>query len=170
MRKKDVKFPMIIGVAAIIVIVGIVISNNSNKEPDYSGMTEEEKIAAINEKIDKVDLTSLSEMSERERMERYLGKFIEQVKNKEYNVAYDMLNEDFKTNYFQTLETFEEYAKTKFPSRITVEYTNIERNGNIYVLWVNMGNPLRSKSESIEMNFVVKENALDDFELSFSVQ
>ena len=170
MRKKDVKFPIIIGGAIVLVIAGIIISINTDKEPNYSSMPEEERIVAINEKIDKVDLTTLNEMTERERMERYVGKFIEEVQNKNYKTAYEMLNDDFKSNFFQTLDIFEEYAKTKFPSRISVEYTNIERNGDIYVLWVNISNPLRSKLEASETNFVIKENSLDNFELSFSIK
>ncbi len=169
MKKKDRTLPIIIGVSVVVVIAGIMITNNSNKEPDYSKMTEEEKTVAINEKIDKIDLTELSEMNERERMERYVGKFLEEVRNKNYEVAYEMLYEDFKDKYFKTLEEFESYAKTKFSSRVSVEYTNIERNGDIYVLWLNITNPLKSKSEAKEINFVVRENALDDFELSFSV-
>ena len=71
MRKKDRTLPILIGVAVVVVIAGLVITKNSNKEPDYSKMTEEEQITAINEKIDKIEITELSNMTERERMERY---------------------------------------------------------------------------------------------------
>lgn len=169
MRKKDRTLPILIGVAVVVVIAGLVITKNSNKEPDYSKMTEEEQITAINEKIDKIEITELSDMTERERMERYVGKFLEAVRNEKYESAYGMLYSDFKERYFQTLEDFEDYAKTKFSSRVSVEYTNIERNGDIYVLWVNINNPLKSKSETREINFVIQEKALDDFVLSFSV-
>lgn len=169
MRKKDRTLPILIGVAVVVVIAGLVITKNSNREPDYSKMTEEEQITAINEKIDKIEITELSDMTERERMERYVGKFLEAVRNEKYESAYGMLYSDFKERYFQTLEDFEDYAKTKFSSRVSVEYTNIERNGDIYVLWVNINNPLKSKSETREINFVIQEKALDDFVLSFSV-
>lgn len=169
MRKKDWTFPILIGGAVIVVIVGLVITKNSNKEPDYSKMTEEEQIIALNENIEKMEITELNEMTEKERMERYVGKFLEAVRNEKYESAYGMLYGDFKDRYFQTVEDFESYAKTKFSSRVSVEYTNIERNGDIYVLWVNITNPLKSKSEAKEINFVIQENALDDFVLSFSV-
>lgn len=170
MRKKDIKLPIFIGVSIVVVIAGIVITRNSDKEPDYSQMPEEEKIIAINENIDKMEITELSEMGERDRMERYVGKFLEAVRNGKYEDAYGMLYDEFKDRYFKTLEDFESYAKTKFSSRVSVEYTNIERNGDIYVLWVNINNSLKSKSEAREINFVIKENALDDFVLSFSVE
>lgn len=169
MKKKDRTLPILVGVAVVVVVTGLVITKNSNKEPDYSQMTEEEQVVAINEKIDKMEITELSEMTERERMERYVGKFLENVRNGKYESAYGMLYDDFKTRYFPTLEEFESYAKTKFSSRVAAEYTNIERNGDIYILWVNISNPLKSKSEAREINFVIQENGLDDFVLSFSV-
>ena len=52
----------------------------------------------------------------------------------------------------------------------SVEHTNIERNGNTYILWVNISDSLGSKNSVQEYNFVIKENDLSDFELSFSVK
>lgn len=169
MKKKDRMIPLLILVAVIIVIVLTIITINSGKEPDYSKMQDDEKVEAINNTIAKIEITELSDMTEKERMERYVGSFLENIRNKKYENAYGMLYEDFKTRYFKTLEDFESYAKTKFSSRVSVEYTNIERNGEIYVLWVNLNNPLKSKTEAKEMNFVIQENALGDFVLSFSV-
>lgn len=169
MKKKDRTLPILIAVAITIVIIVTIITINSGKEPDYSKMSEEERTEVINEHINKIEITELSEMTERERMERYVGKFLEAVRNGKYENAYGMLYEDFKSKYFQTVEKFEQYAKTKFSSRVSVEYTNIERNGEIYILWLNLSNPLKSKSETKEMNFVIRENGLDDFELSFSI-
>ena len=80
-----------------------------------------------------------------------------------------MLYDEFKENYFPTLESFEKYAKSKFPKFCSVEYVNVERNGNIYVLWVTIKNALSSDSPILEMNFVVQENDLNDFVMSFSV-
>jgi len=75
----------------------------------------------------------------------------------------------FKTNYFPTLSSFEEYAKTKFPRMISLQHNNFERNGDYYILFITMSNLLGSKNDQIEINFVVKENDLNDFVLSFSV-
>ena len=58
---------------------------------------------------------------------------------------------------------------TKFPKMISLEHTNIERNGDVYVLWVTLNDPLASKDSGVEMNFVIQENALNDFVISFTV-
>ena len=51
----------------------------------------------------------------------------------------------------------------------SLEHTNFERNGDVYILWVTMSNPLGGKDSGVEMNFVVQENDLNDFVMSFSV-
>mgnify|MGYP007038285492 CR=1 FL=1 len=52
---------------------------------------------------------------------------------------------------------------------ISMDYVNIERNGNVYVLWVTLSNPISGKKSEKDLNFVVRENELNDFDLSFSV-
>lgn len=132
-------------------------------------MTDEEIDAAINEKIDNMNLSKLSEMNERSRMEYYVSEFISAIEAENYEAAYQMLYSDFKDKYFPSISDFESYAKGKFPSMISLDYTNIERNGDIYVMWVTVANPLAGKNSGSEMNFVLREYGLNDFALSFSV-
>ena len=132
-------------------------------------MTDEEIDAAINEKIDNMNLSKLSEMNERSRMEYYVSEFISAIEAENYEAAYQMLYSDFKDKYFPSISDFESYAKGKFPSMISLDYTNIERNGDIYVMWVTIANPLSGKNSGSEMNFVLREYGLNDFALSFSV-
>lgn len=170
MRKKDNRL-LIVG-AGVVIVLGItafITTRNSNDELDYSSMTEEERAVVVQEKVDQMEKNELGQMGERDRIEHYVASFVEAIENKEYEDAYEMLYDEFKDNYFPTYVSFEEYAKTKFPSMISMEYTNIERNGTIYVVWVKMSNPLGSKDSGREMNFVVQENDLNDFDLSFQV-
>lgn len=169
--KKDNKL-LILGVV-IVIILGILVyatRDKSNDKVDYSNMTEEEVKVAVEEKVNEMQVNELGQMGERDRMEYYVSSFIKAIENKDYEKAYDMLYDDFRTRYFSTFASFEEYAKTKFPSSIAMDYTNIERNGDVYVLWVTMSNPLGSKDSGIEMNFVVQEYDLNDFKLSFTVR
>ncbi len=169
MQKKDNTKILIIVVIAIIIIVSLIITNKSRKKEDYSKLEGEELVVAIQNKVDAMTVNNLAGLGERDRIEYYVSEFIEAIENKTYDKAYDMLYDEFKENYFPTFSSFEEYAKTKFPSMFALEHTNIERNGEFYILWVTMYNPLGSKSDGIEMNFVVKENDLNDFVMSFSV-
>ena len=170
MKKKDNKW-IAVGLNVIILLALIAFSTREKKEViDYEEMTNEEIKTVIDDKVSNLESIELSKKNERERMEVYVSKFIEAIETKKYEDAYDMLYSEFKTNYFPTLESFEKHVKTKFPSYISLEHTNIERNGEIYVLWVTMSDILGSSDSAIEMNFVVRENDLNDFDLSFSVK
>lgn len=169
MRKKKNNMPTIIAVVSVVVVIAIIISLSKPKTVDYDDMTEEELQIAVQNKIDTMKVSELAGKGERERMEYYVKTFINAVENKNYEEAYYMLYEDFRENYFPTLEDFEKYAHNTFPTLCSLEYTNIERNGDVYVLWITLSDSLAGKDSAIEMNFVVQENDLDDFVMSFTV-
>lgn len=170
MKKKQDNKLIVFGLVIVVTLAIFAIGTIPKEEViNYDELSEDEIGTVIGENIEQIEKNELSTLGERDRMEFYVSKFIEAVENKSYEEAYNMLYDDFKKNYFPTLASFEEYAKTKFPSMFSIEHTNFERNGEIYVLFVTLSNPLGSKGSGIEMNFVVKENALNDFVMSFSV-
>lgn len=169
MKVKKSKMPTIIAVASIVVVIAIIISISRPKTVNYDDMTEEERQIAVQNKIDNMKVGELAGKGERDRMEYYVKSFVNAVENKEYEEAYDMLYEDFKKNYFPTLNDFEEYTQNTFPTLCSIDYTNIERNGDVYVLWITLSDSLAGKDSAVEMNFVVQENDLNDFVLSFTV-
>ena len=143
--------------------------STTRKKVNYADLSKEELETAVNEKIDKINKIDLSKLNERERAEYYVSTFVTSIENKNYETAYEMLYDEFKNNYFPSITDFEEYAKNKFPSMISLDYTNIERNDNIYILWITLSNPLVGKKADKQMNFVVRENDLNDFDISFSI-
>ena len=117
-----------------------------------------------------VIISKLTNMGERDRMEYYFSQFIKAIEAEKYDKAYEMLYDEYKRNYFPTLSEFEKYAKQTFPKMMSVEHTNFERSGNVYILFVTISNSLSVDIENNkEMKFVVKEEALNDFVISFSV-
>ncbi len=168
--KKNNKLLILCLIIFVVLIVVIYITNkNSKNSMNYKDITEEEAEILVHERIEEMKKNDLGEMEERDRMEYYVSSFIKSIEEKDYESAYNMLYDDFRKNYFSTYEEFEKYAKTKFPNIISLEYTNIERNGDVYILWVKMTNPLGSKGSEKEMNFVIQEKELNDFVMSFTV-
>lgn len=169
MKKQDNRL-IIIGLGIIVVlIVVLLILKINNKEPDYSQMTEEEINLAIEEKVEDVRLKNISSLEEGDRIEHYASYFMEKIDLGEFEEAYNMLYDEFKNNYFPTLASFEEYAKEKFPTVMSLEHTNIERNGDIYVVWTTVYDLMQSRDAGVKMKFVIQENGVNDFVLSFSV-
>lgn len=168
MKKKDKKKIVIILSVLLIILIVLLITISNLKRDKKTEVEKEAEI--ITNKMEQMNINELADMNETERMRRYCGKFFKNIEKKDYDEAYELLNEDFKNNFFKTYEEFEEYAKKSLPREIAIEYTNCERLGDIYVLWLKIVDPYRSsKSDKVDINVVIKEHDLDDYELSFSV-
>lgn len=161
----------IIAIIAVLLIVLFVISVARKVVVPEENLTEEQKLQLAETKKEQAIIDDLAGMEERDRIEYYFGEFIRNIELDNYAEAYEVLNEEFKNTYFSTQDRFVEYVKDHFPNEIAVEYNNIERNGNTYILWVKMSNALTvDKSSGRAMNVVIREYAVHDFELSFSVE
>ena len=161
----------IIAIIAVLLIVLFVISVARKVVVPEENLTEEQKLQLAETKKEQAIIDDLAGMEERDRIEYYFGEFIRNIELDNYAEAYKVLNEDFKNTYFSTQDEFVKYVKAYFPNEIAVEYNNIERNGNTYILWIKMSNALTvDKSSGRAMNVVIRENAVHDFELSFSVE
>lgn len=176
-KKINMSFLMIWVVLLVFLLIVIAISNviKNGKEVHYQGTLPTNIVVdsgadaniVINEKTSETE--RLQNMTERARIEYYVTKFLNYLETEKYNEAYSLLNDTYKKNYFQNIGTFENYVKNNFSKMMDIKYTNFERSGEVYVIWMTVidainGNP----NEGKEINFVVKENAYNDFELSFS--
>ena len=124
----------------------------------------------IEDNANEKEIEGLQTADERTRMQQYCGKFIRYIENKEYSKAYEYLYPDFKNNYFPTLEEFSAYVQEKFPKDlIIVDYTNIERQGQYYILFTTITTPLDT-NYSMEQEFFLVENDFNDFMISFEVK
>ena len=165
---------LVITVFILLLVAGYSVFKQNNNEventiqPDVNIAINGEEIIKSSEED---ELKKLSEMTERNRIEYYISNFIRDVEEKNYETAYSVLNKDFKKSYFPNQKDFVEYVKNKFTVMMDIEYTNFERNGQIYVSWLTMTDAINGgKNSGEEMNFVVKEKDFNDFELSFSIK
>ena len=169
MNSKEQK--VIIIIVAVLIIIMFVISVAKKTIVPQEELTEEKQIELIKKEQEVKIVDKLVDMTERERIEYYFSEFIRNIDNQNYTAAYSVLNDKFKHNYFETEEEFVSYVKNFFPKEIAVKYNNIERNGNTYVLWVSISNALSvDKTREKDINVVIRENAVHDFEMSFSVE
>lgn len=140
--------------------------NNPEEIGNQRDLTAEEAEEDENQKL----IATLQNMEERERMEYYFGIFLEDIETGKYEKAYQLLYEDFRKTYFPTLEDFEKYLPTVFSEMSHITHENIERNGDVYVLWITITDAINGKpGQPKEMNIVLQEKDYNDFALSFSV-
>lgn len=170
-KKKNNKKLYLIGFILIIIIFVINLTFNQKEKDSYNIEQEEKTEEQIRDIENENTIQQLQDMEERDRMEFYFGMFLNYVEAEEYEKAYDLLYEEFKKNYFPTVDSFIKYAKEKIPQMPIIQYENIERNGDVYVLWIHMFDALGSKSDDAkkEMNVVIQEKDYNDFVMSFSV-
>lgn len=128
-----------------------------------------EKDNVIVPKDDKELVVKLSKMKERDRIEYYCGEYIKKIEQKEYENAYNLLYSEFKEKYFPTLESFKEYVDKTYPEEFALEYDDITRQGNIYVLRLKILDILGSKEDEKVQRVVILENNYNDFVMSFQV-
>ena len=105
--------------ATLCVIISLIIPKQNNKE-SKSGSSQTTSSNNTSETISPED--EIKSLSESNRMKRYIGIFFENIEQENYQEAYNKLNEDYKSNYFSTLQEFTDYAKENF-KKATVKYT-----------------------------------------------
>jgi competence protein ComGC len=176
-KKIDMSFLMVFVVLFVFIIILIAILNmiNGGKDVNYKGnlstniQVDSGKDADIAINKQDSERERLESMTERARIEYYATKFLNYVEQANYSEAYNLLNDTYKQNYFPNLSSFEKYAKENFSKMMNIDYTNFERSGEVYVIWMTITDAVNGGPDSgKEINFVVKENDYNDFELSFS--
>lgn len=139
-------------------------TNKTNNNETSNNITETNSNKSINSVIE----NKISKMNESSRAQTYFGEFIEAIDDQNYTGAYNMLNDEYKNNYFPNQSDFENYLKTSFPQgNLAIEYNGFDKKGDIYVLDVNIYS-INDTNNKINKTAVIRENGLNDFKISFS--
>ncbi len=95
--------------------------------------------------------------------------FFRMINEKEYSSAYNLLDETFKTNNFDTVDKFEEYAKSNFWNDNILTITKIQKQGDIYTGFFKITSGVGIATEEKTKTFAIqlKENA--EFVMSFGI-
>ena len=182
-KNNNIKYIVAIILIAIIMIINLIVIIRLTKKPKSANQANNSISSESNNDDTEEDSGSreddVKSLPETLRIKRYIGFFLEDIENGDYQSAYDVLNEDFKKTYFTNLDEFKEYADKNFNSSImTLTYDNVERlgnskTGNMYVVWVTISNMFQSKlkdgEELPQTKFVIIEYDYNKYEMSFSV-
>ena len=109
-------------------------------------------------------------MGERNRCQTYIGEFLTWTEEENYDKAYNVLNSEFRTNYFPSVDDFKAYVLSHFPKNSSLVYEDITRQAPYYIVTVTMNDDMDSSFTALKQRFVVKENGNNNFEISFQVQ
>lgn len=163
------RIAIFVGGFVLIMLVAILIATSFNKKEDPAAERARLDSEYLEQKNQQT-VIDLSKKSERERMQFYCADFFKKIDSGHYEEAYELLYSDYKENFFPNLANFTSYFKEYFPGDFSLSYNNIERLGDIYVLWVSVSDTVNGSKlgHNFNMNVVLKENALNDYVISFS--
>jgi len=186
MKKRKTSFDKIANVILLIIIIILAIVNirmfvNNNKKEDNE--TENEVTLTAEEIVELANWTNtvttdeeneegmqrnISTMTERKRMQTYVGEFLNDIEDGDYEVAYACLNEKFRNTYFPSLDDFKKYCDETYSKSNSINYGDIDRQGEYYVLNTTIISNIGDANKT-DQRFVVKENGNNDYEISFQI-
>lgn len=102
-----------------------------------------------------------------EKVEENIKRVYQLIDDKEYESVYNLLDSQFKSSNFATLEQFENYAKETFFEYNVLGKITIQEQGQNYVINVPYKDGYSSVAEKREKNFVMRLQENTDFILSF---
>ena len=166
--KKMIILGIIIVIIIIVIILTILNSKKINNKEENNNQTSS-NVEKKDSNEDQEKIEKLKTKKQAERIKTYLGTYFKYVEKKDYNSAYNLLYDEFKKNYFPTLEDYEKYIQEQdLPALLTIDYDNIVTQGELYIVTLRIGNvQARSDTQKVEKKFVVKENDYNDYYISF---
>lgn len=99
-----------------------------------------------------------------------LNKFLEAINNKDYERAYNFLNNTYKEENFKNLNEFKTYIQNNWFSFNTFSYYDVKSDEKNYILSGTLSDTTRTgyNEKYISKTFIVKlGNGITDFEMSF---
>lgn len=175
---KSKKIRIFLGIAIVIIVIILIILININSQVDdktesnveYTSNKEKDKETSEEETTEEI-VSKLKKKTEAERIKSYLGSYFRYVEKKDYNSAYNLLYQDFKNNYFSTIEEYKKYMEEQdWPELLTIDYDTINTQGDLYIVTVRIGNmTARSETQKIEKTFIIKENDYNNYYISFKI-
>lgn len=176
-KKKKVNlvfiFAMIlIAVIFIFIIFNLISYNKNENKVDLGQNTVTNTQNEVNPNLS-TDIEALSKLEEYDRMKYYFNKYLFYIENQEYDKAYSLLYSDFKQQYFKTIEEYKKYVSDKYPVVNSVDFADYNKLGKYHILTIKFSDILNATDSNVptfEQKFIIIENGLNDFTLSFQAE
>ena len=98
--------------------------------------------------------------------------FLQMINTKDYYHAYELLDETFKNNNFDTLDKFKEYVNTNFfnYNLNTTSNVDISNEGSTYIYETKIRSGAGSAAETKKLTVIMQLKEGTDFVMSFSLE
>lgn len=99
-----------------------------------------------------------------------IKKFIQSISQKDYSYAYSHLDDEFKNNNFDTIDSFTNYVKENLYNKMQISLINYTNEGNIHIYNIKLISLENREQPEINMQIIMKLKEDRDFVMSFSLQ
>ena len=110
-------------------------------------------------------------LSDENKVQSNVYIFLQMINTKDYLHAYELLDDTFKNNNFDTLDKFEEYIKQNFFSfNYNSTEVDVTQEGEYYIYESTIRNNAGNTAESKRLTVIMKLLEGTDFVMSFSIE
>ena len=110
-------------------------------------------------------------LSDRNKVANNANIWIKMLNNRDYKSAFEVLDETFRTTYFQNnVEVFEQIMREKYPGHYEIEFTDYSEETGIPIITFMMTDISGKTSIQIEQKIYMQLKEGTDFVMSFNVK
>lgn len=112
-----------------------------------------------------------AKLSDEDKVQSNVYIFLQMINTKDYKHAYNLLDDTYKNNNFNTLEKFEKYVKNNFfYYNLNSSNISINKEGNYYIYETTLKDNSSSAAEKKILTVIMKLQEGTDFVMSFSIE
>lgn len=170
-EKKKIQYIVLAIVILLLLAINIRVFVSNYFDKKVSKENNRTNIVSTEEEDNKNRENKIASLNEKSRIQTYFGTYISYIESKQYEEAYNLLYDGFKQTYFPTIREFQKYALENYPDNISVNYTDISREGAMYIINAEIRDILNSnkQSGSKSIRVVIMEEDINKFKISFEV-
>lgn len=98
-----------------------------------------------------------------------IDKWIMMLNSRDYEAAYQVLDETFKKNTFGSATKFEQYMRKQYPLHYTIEYKEYKEEANISIFTIKLSDITKENDEVKELKIIMQVKDDTDFTMSFEL-
>ena len=116
-------------------------------------------------------IQSYQKLSDRNKVANNANIWVKMLNNRDYKSAFELLDETFRTTYFQNnVDVFEQIMREKYPGHYKIEFTDYSEETGIPIITFIMTDISGKSSIQIEQNVYMQLKEGTDFVMSFNVK
>lgn len=111
-----------------------------------------------------------NDSSDQQKIVINIQKIVAAINSRDYDYIYSKLSDEFKNNYYKTIEDFANYMNSIFSGNFSVIFNDFNNEGNICIYNISLQGIKRSDKTTINMQIIMKLIENDDFIMSFNIK